>query len=89
MAKDTYNPLNSFKKSIRKVNVDDDKSNLNQESINDNSNNDDNHNDYNNCSNKSGYLFMKIDKRVMQSWSRKYFTISGELLYYRNRNIKV
>ncbi|CAH1759792.1 12031_t:CDS:10 [Entrophospora sp. SA101] len=89
MAKDTYNPLNSFKKSIRKVNVDDDKSNLNQESINDNSNNDDNHNDYNNCSNKSGYLFMKIDKRVMQSWSRKYFTISGELLYYRNRNIKI
>ncbi|CAJ0763874.1 24531_t:CDS:10, partial [Entrophospora sp. SA101] len=59
------------------------------ESINDNSNNDDNHNDYNNCSNKSGYLFMKIDKRVMQSWSRKYFTISGELLYYRNRNIKI
>ncbi|CAJ0890885.1 8220_t:CDS:10 [Entrophospora sp. SA101] len=50
MAKDTYNPLNSFKKSIRKVN---------------------------------------IDKRVMQSWSRKYFTISGELLYYRNRNIKI
>nr|CAG8467665.1 14733_t:CDS:10 [Entrophospora candida]CAG8469332.1 10641_t:CDS:10 [Entrophospora candida] len=89
MAKDTYNPLNSFKKSIRKVNVDDDKSNLNQESINDNSNNDNNHNDDNNCSNKSGYLFMKIDKRVMQSWSRKYFTISGELLYYRNRNIKI
>ncbi|RHZ84408.1 hypothetical protein Glove_82g53 [Diversispora epigaea] len=31
---------------------------------------------------KSGYLFMKGNQRVMQSWTRKYFIISGEQLNY-------
>ncbi|CAJ0896749.1 7908_t:CDS:10, partial [Entrophospora sp. SA101] len=39
--------------------------------------------------NKSGYLFMKGNQRVIQSWSRKYFVISGEYLYHSSRNGKV
>ncbi|PKC68615.1 ArfGap-domain-containing protein [Rhizophagus irregularis] len=37
---------------------------------------------------KSGYLFMKGNQRVMQSWTRKYFTISDGNLYYYSRNGK-
>ncbi|CAI2170724.1 1787_t:CDS:10 [Funneliformis geosporum] len=37
---------------------------------------------------KSGYLFMKGNQRVIQSWTRKYFTISDEHLYYCSRNGK-
>ncbi|GET02868.1 arf-GAP with coiled-coil, ANK repeat and PH domain-containing protein 2 isoform X2 [Rhizophagus clarus] len=37
---------------------------------------------------KSGYLFMKGNQRVMQSWTRKYFIISDGHLYYYSRNGK-
>ncbi|CAG8593611.1 5787_t:CDS:10, partial [Acaulospora morrowiae] len=37
---------------------------------------------------KSGYLFMKGNQRVMQTWTRKYFTISGEMLCYCNKSGK-
>ncbi|CAG8644962.1 4399_t:CDS:10, partial [Racocetra fulgida] len=35
---------------------------------------------------KSGHLFMKGNQRVMQSWTRKYFTISEEQLNYCTEN---
>ncbi|CAG8632995.1 513_t:CDS:10, partial [Racocetra persica] len=38
---------------------------------------------------KSGYLFMKGNQRVMQSWTRKYFTISEEQLNYCSKAGKV
>ncbi|RIA89125.1 hypothetical protein C1645_213938 [Glomus cerebriforme] len=37
---------------------------------------------------KSGYLFMKGNQRVMQTWTRKYFTISDGHLHYYSRNGK-
>ncbi|CAG8438233.1 5506_t:CDS:10 [Acaulospora colombiana] len=38
---------------------------------------------------KSGYLYMKGNQRVMQTWARKYFTISGELLSYCSKSGKI
>ncbi|KAF0389852.1 ArfGap-domain-containing protein [Gigaspora margarita] len=38
---------------------------------------------------KSGYLFMKGNQRVIPSWTRKYFTISKELLNYCSKAGKV
>ncbi|CAG8447502.1 11003_t:CDS:10 [Ambispora gerdemannii] len=38
---------------------------------------------------KSGYLFKKGSQRVLQSWTRRYFTIEGEYLTSCTRNGKV
>ncbi|RIA84108.1 hypothetical protein C1645_832776 [Glomus cerebriforme] len=65
-AKETYNPLHSYKKSINDVT-----SGTNSSPIT-----------------KSGYLFIKGNQRVMQTWTRRYFFISDEQLHYIGRGGK-